>query len=91
MGIKNKINKVTPNIANEMLMEAQKAFTVSSYQINGKKVSEYRFFKSLGDEINRKKKKQTFYWTDEKVLLLFELLDIKVTKETLMEFKSHFR
>ena len=78
-------------IAKPMLAEVQKAFSGAEYEIGGKKATEYRFFKSIADEIKGKKKKQVFYWTDEKVMLLLECLDIKITAETLAEFKSHFR
>lgn len=94
--MKNRNSTVQPTsrskgIAKPMLAELQKAFSGAEYKIGGKKVSEYRFFKSIADEIKGKKKKQVFYWTDEKVMLLLECLDIKITAETLAEFKSHFR
>jgi len=74
-----------------LITHVQNSFGASSFEINGKKVSEYRFFKSIADDIKGKKKKDLFYWTDKKVLLLLECLDIKISKETLSEFKSHCR
>lgn len=76
---------------NPLLSEVEKEFAGAVYEIGGKKVSEYRFYKTIANEISGKKKRQVFYWTDEKVLLLLECLEIKATKEVLSEFKSHFR
>ena len=76
---------------NPLLSEVQKEFVGAVYHVGGKKVSEYRFYKTIADEISGKKKRQVFYWTDEKVLLLLKCLDIEVTAETLAEFKAHFR
>lgn len=76
---------------NPLLSEVQKEFAGAVYHVGGKKVSEYRFYKTIADEISGKKKRQVFYWTDEKVLLLLKCLDIEITAETLAEFKAHFR
>lgn len=85
--MKKEGNKILNNGALANLMKDAKK-EKHGYKIGGKEVSEYRFFKTIADEISGKKKRKVFYWTDKKVMLLLKCLDIKISQEAMNDFKK---
>lgn len=58
------------------------------YMIDGKKVSEFKFFNQIKREFRGDKIKKQFYWTDEKVRLLLGCFKIEITDSQLNDFKK---
>lgn len=70
---------------NSMIKDAKAAEW--GYILDGKKVSEFKFMKSLIHELRGKETKKYFYWTDKKVMECFKLLGIKITPQILVGIK----
>ena len=58
------------------------------YMIDGKKVSEFKFFNQIKREFKGEQTKKQFYWTDEKVRLLLGCFKIEITDSQMNDFKK---
>jgi hypothetical protein len=56
--------------------------------LDGKKVSEFKFMQNLKRELRGEEAKKSFYWTDKKVMLCFELCGLKIKPNQLSEIKK---